>query len=189
LSAMPTTAVQPSLSPARHGSIQGCLDACQQSRDLVDVLLPGQYGLSLNGQSSIGAHMRHSLDHFLTFFGGLAEGEIDYDARERDPRIEHDPVVFREVLDQVCASLRKLDESDVSRRLVLHQLPAPGREPIRVATTVDRELLFLMSHCIHHLAIVMMLVKQLGLSAPANIGVAYSTAAYRQSLASGQESH
>lgn len=172
-------------APAAHGSIQGCLEACTQCREVVASLKPGQYGAAANGESSIGGHMRHCLDHFLCFFRGLEDGEINYDARERNITLETDPTAFFSVLDEVCAALRKLDAGDLSRLVPLRQLPAPARPPITVNTTIDRELLFLMSHCIHHLALVSMLAKQLGSPIPANVGIAYSTAEYRKGLEAG----
>ena len=37
--------------------------------------------------SGAGKHMRHILDHYLSFLAG-SSGKIDYDARTRDPRLE-----------------------------------------------------------------------------------------------------
>ena len=38
--------------------------------------------------SSLGAHTRHILDHYLMLLAGAAAGEVDYDRRNRDPEIE-----------------------------------------------------------------------------------------------------
>ena len=40
--------------------------------------------------SAIGGHYRHCLDHFDCLLSGVAAGEVDYDHRRRDPRIEND---------------------------------------------------------------------------------------------------
>jgi hypothetical protein len=38
--------------------------------------------------SGVGKHIRHNLDHYESFLAGLAGGNIDYDSRQRDPRLK-----------------------------------------------------------------------------------------------------
>lgn len=163
------------------GAIAGCLDSCAQARALVDALTPAQYVHAEQGQSSIGAHMRHCMDHFLCFLRGLDAGEINYDARDRDEALENDREVFQRVVSDVCEALSALDGANLSRPLVMRQIPAPGFEPVFATSTIDRELLFLMSHCIHHVAIAKVLARAWGITMPANLGVAYSTVAWKNS--------
>lgn len=167
--------------PVMSGAIAGCLDSCAQARALVSALTPEQYVRAENGHSSIGAHMRHCLDHFLCFFRGLEDEEINYDARERDAALETDPTVFHRVVDEIGKALIGLNGSDLSRQVIMRQIPAPGYEAMRVETTVDRELLFLMSHCIHHVAVVKVLARALGVALPGDLGVAYSTVVWKNS--------
>ncbi|MEO8376768.1 MAG: DinB family protein [Candidatus Sumerlaeota bacterium] len=173
---------------AISGAIAGCLDSCAQARTLVNALTAEQYGHAENGQSSIGAHMRHCLDHFLCFFRGLEDDEINYDARERNAALESDPAVFHRVMNDIANSLTGLDGSDLSRQVMMRQIPAPGFDPIRVKTTVDRELLFLMSHCIHHVAVVKVMARAMGVAMPGDVGVAYSTVAWKNSGGNGSQS-
>jgi hypothetical protein len=62
----------------------------------------------------------------------------------------------------------------------MHQEAAPGQEGGMVRTNVERELLFLSSHTIHHIAIMSLLAERVGMTVPADLGVAFSTASYEE---------
>ena len=51
--------------------------------------------------SSVGAHMRHILDHYKQFLVGRNEGQVDYDKRKRDARLETDRAY-------TCSHIRQL---------------------------------------------------------------------------------
>ncbi|MBI5155194.1 hypothetical protein HZA57_08150 [Candidatus Poribacteria bacterium] len=163
--------------------LRGLREACKECLDLVGALAPGQYGKGVGNHSSIGAHMRHCLDHFLCFFRGLEAGAVNYDARERNPRLETDPECFQSVMAEILEELEALEGRDLSAPLTILQAPASGCEPLPLQSTIERELVFLSSHTIHHIAI-MALVAELGkCQVPEGLGVAFSTAAYRKQLA------
>ena len=41
-------------------------------------------------EASIGAHLRHNIDHYHCFCQGLAAGRVDYGHRVRDSRLERE---------------------------------------------------------------------------------------------------
>ena len=51
-------------------------------------------------ESSIGDHLRHCLEHYTSFLGGLEAGAIDYDARPREPSLR----ITRVVSATTCAT-------------------------------------------------------------------------------------
>ncbi|MCC6546366.1 DinB family protein [Candidatus Sumerlaeota bacterium] len=175
-------------STVQSGSIAGCLDSCAQARGLVGALTADQYAVAVSDHSSIGAHMRHCMDHFLCFFRGLEDEEINYDARDRNALLETDPQVFHDVARQVVDALIRLDGANLTRVVTIRQIPAPGCDAVRVTSTIDRELLFLMSHCIHHVAVVKVLARAMGVTLPADLGVAYSTVAWKNSTGNDKAS-
>ncbi len=75
------------------------------ARELAGRLPASAYraGADQNGGGSIGAHLRHVLDHYLSFLGGLASGRIDYDVRRRGSVVEQDPGAAIETIDRICA--------------------------------------------------------------------------------------
>jgi len=125
--------------------------------------------------------MRHCLDHFDAFVLGIPSGVVDYDDRDRDPRLEQDLDFALAKLEDLRHALGLLCSSDMAVPLVVQQVPAPGAEKVRVPSCVERELLFLMSHTIHHLALMKLLAEMQGATLPTDLGVAYSTIAHQQS--------
>ena len=64
--------------------------------------------------------------------------------------------------------------------MILRQEVAPGGQSGRVDTNMERELAFLSSHTIHHLAIMSLLAEARGVEIPPGLGVAFSTATFMQ---------
>ena len=159
-------------------AVDGCLEACERCRILVDATTgrgatPAAYG-------AISPHLRHCLDHFVCFFRGVESGAIDYDARDRDERLEQDPQYLVSILDGVVDRLRTFGSAAAARGLAVRQEVAPGGQARTVKTTVERELIFLSSHTIHHIAIMSLIAERAGVQVPGGLGIAFSTESYMQ---------
>ena len=63
--------------------------------------------LSLNN-STIGQHVRHTLEFFICMMEGIEKGVVNYDSRQRDPRIETDPQVALTKIDEIMNFLSLL---------------------------------------------------------------------------------
>lgn len=157
------------LAPA----VQGCVEACRRCRILVETVA-GQEGTAYQ---AIGPQLRHCLDHFRCFLRGIDSGLVDYDARERDENLERDPTRFLNALDEVVGRVKSVDPG-LGRTLAMRQEAAPGGNSRTVDTTVERELLFLSSHTIHHLAIMTLLARREGVEVSRDLGMAFSTASH-----------
>lgn len=171
----------------RHGAravINGCIDACRQCEDLIAALTPEQYRQAIEGHSAIGAHLRHSVDHYTSLFAGLEANRIDYDARKRDPRIETDPNFAGAMIAEIIRRLEELSLTSFEQSLSVAQTADGTFHLADVPSTLGRELMYASSHTIHHLALVRLLAERIGVQLPQHIGLAYSTAAYRLSQAS-----
>lgn len=126
--------------------------------------LPSVFG------ASIGGHMRHNLDHYRCFLDGLQSRRVDYSARARDARLETD---------------RRHARAEIARLgLALADLPPDGGLRVRresdpdgawAASSLARELDFLMSHTVHHYAIVAILCRLQDITPEPGFGVAPST--------------
>ncbi len=71
----------------------------------------------------------------------------------------------------------------MARPLNVRMIFVPNAEPVDVASTLGRELGFLSSHAIHHIAIVKMLAQSLGASLPEEYGVGHATMSHRLTFA------
>jgi uncharacterized damage-inducible protein DinB len=140
--------------------------------------------------SGIGAHLRHNLDHYQCFLGGLATRQIDYDARARDHRLETDRDYAAQQMQHIVRQLEKISEPDTNVPVLVKmdsdsetELPATWRR-----STVGRELQFLVSHTVHHYALIAVLLRLHGLEPSDEFGCAPSTLRYQrdQSLCAPQ---
>lgn len=163
--------------------LQGCLETCRRCENLVRLFVDAAGNRQLF--EMIGPHMRHCLDHFRCLLAGLETGTIDYDDRERDPLLENDPDLFLAALYEITAEMAGLEGFSTTQPVEVIQAAAPKSSPVPVGSTLERELLFLSSHTIHHLALVIEIAAGRGISVPTDLGVAFSTAAFieRQEIA------
>ncbi len=123
--------------------------------------------------STIGQHVRHSLDHFSAVLDPIEPGVIDYDHRERDTPVEHDPLAARSSIEQLIRQLRVVRAPSAAVRVRV-MLSADGRESL-LTSTIERELAFATHHAIHHHAMIAAIARTLQLDVPAGFGVAPST--------------
>ncbi|MCC7013238.1 MAG: DinB family protein [Planctomycetes bacterium] len=162
--------------------VAGNLAFLSQGHELIRRLADELYSAPPPGglRGGIGAHFRHVLDHYECFLAGWREARIDYDRRERDPRTETERPY---ALDKI-ASLRDAFEcllgADPERALdVVVDCGEPG-ERFESRSTLARELQFLVSHTVHHYAVIALILRARGVEPGAEFGVAPSTLKYEQ---------
>jgi hypothetical protein len=124
---------------------------------------------------SIGAHVRHAIDHVAALVDGRGPGIIDYDTRRRGTEIERDREGAVRELTRLSDTLRRWTPLD--DRVATHVSADVDSSGARVvyASTVGRELVFVLSHTVHHQAIIALLLASAGVSTPERFGVAPST--------------
>lgn len=132
--------------------------------------------------SSIGGHIRHNLDHYWSFLRGVGEGEIDYDARARDVAIESNPELAACATEEIAADLIALKGSELDRdvrvKMDTGSYALPEEEWSR--STPRRELQFLLSHTVHHYALISVMCHRVGIALEPDFGVAPSTLKYQR---------
>jgi uncharacterized damage-inducible protein DinB len=148
-----------------------------QARDVVASLSAQQFAQAPQGfHSSIGQHIRHILDHYRSLLN--AQGDlVDYEKRERNTPVENDPSQALLHIAQVSQQLHQLSARPL--RLQIEACLAGARVSQAISST-ERELMFVLSHTVHHFAIVGIYLRVLGVNAPADFGVAPSTLSFRQ---------
>jgi hypothetical protein len=160
-------------------AIEGCVEACRRCDAVVESVI----SQDRDAYTAVGPHLRHCLDHFRLLLDGWSTGAVDYDARERDVRAERDPALAREILRRITEGLVTIRSQDLGREIRVTQSAAPGRPPLASHSRLERELVFLSSHTIHHIAIMVLAARAAGVTIPADLAVAYSTESHRASLA------
>ncbi len=128
--------------------------------------------------SSLGAHYRHHLEHAQLLLTGSPDGVIDYDARARDPRIEQDRAFALAQTDALIEEFAKLPEEALNRELtIVYRSCTECDTRPGTRSTLGRELLFLVSHAVHHYALMRILVEVQGQQTDETFGVMPSTLA------------
>jgi uncharacterized damage-inducible protein DinB len=160
-------------------SIRDNVAALRQGTELLAGLSAESYAKRTPAcfNSSAGGHFRHAIEHYLSFLQGTETGEIDYEARARDPLIEKDPGYAAAQLNAIGERLERL-ESD--RELRVRAECAPADTTTWGMSSVVRELEFLLSHTIHHYALIGVICRLDGQKLPKDFGMAPSTLRYLQ---------
>lgn len=136
----------------------------------------GQYSRTCKEvfSSTIGQHIRHCVEHYEEFLMALAEErDLDYEKRPRDLRLETDPGEALRRLAAIRESLGKL--SGTSCKLGVMDTGADAPSPSSAA----REMQYLLSHTVHHFALIAVIAGLGGICVPSDFGVAPSTLKHR----------
>jgi len=178
---------QSQVIPALNGQNQHCIilrDACSECVDqcleVVRSLPVAIYRDSSPASSSIGTHMRHIIERISCVLDGRDQGLVDYDSRARDQLLEANPESAGSALTGIQDSLATLG-SDQEAPLQVKESVHQDNPAVAVASTLERELMSLVSHTIHHLAIIALLARSAGHPLRGDIGKAPSTIIYERS--------
>ncbi|MEM7194965.1 MAG: hypothetical protein AAF402_08445 [Pseudomonadota bacterium] len=133
----------------------------------------------------IGGHVRHVLDHYHQFLMGLETGCVNYDNRSRDFEVEVSKLRADQYFEAVDNALTAIISN-----------PSPDRSELfiecstnhvissqRISSTVPRELQFLHSHTVHHMALIRTILVERGVPCDSEFGVAPATLAHQRSAA------
>ncbi len=129
--------------------------------------------------STIGQHVRHTLEFYLCLLDGYLLGVVNYDKRNHDTQIEENRLEALSVLDKISRFIDKL-ESDQGFILEL-DYGIKENETSQINTNINRELAYNIEHAIHHMAIMKIGLQALcnHLEIPEKFGIANSTLKYK----------
>lgn len=152
-----------------------------QLGDLVCTLDAEQYNARPESTKcgAIGGHVRHVLDHLVAWLNGVDEGVVNYDDRQRDTDIEHNPVAALHAIKHHTARLVEVSDDKLAGQVEVMTSMTSCGALVQLPSTHARELAFVFSHTIHHNAIIGTIARALGVDLPQNFGMAPSTIAYR----------
>lgn len=172
---------------ATEPTLAAAMAVLLQAEEFIAQLTPQQYRRCepLIYNASIGGHFRHCLDHFSTWINGRLAEQINYDHRERNPRIELDPAMALDLSKQLRAILSRTSVQALQHPIHSECRVAYGlcpENPPSHASSVGRELCYCICHAIHHYALMGVLAKLQGIPVPPEFGIAPSTATYLASL-------
>ena len=122
--------------------------------------------------------MRHILEHYASFLHGCDEGLVDYDRRNRGSPVETCRKTASNLAIDLFNRLGQLPSENFKETLMV--IVDDGGSPRQSRSTVERELQFLLSHTVHHFALLRTILWIQGLRQfPDKFGIAPSTLRYR----------
>ncbi len=148
----------------------------EQGMELIARLDSGLYaGAGEPAGRGVGAQVRHALDHHISFLAGAETRVIDYDRRERDTRLETSVEAALERFVELIERLAALDRAGLDEPAVLVVGADEDGRGEESPTSLRRELHFLLSHTVHHYALIALLLARRGIEVDPEFGVAPST--------------
>jgi len=125
--------------------------------------------------ASVGGHLRHIVDFYVCFLRGCEEGVIDYDRRNRDAAVETEVEIAKDEMNRILGALQShVYDADAQLSVKVEA----SNPPQFAFSSYGRELQFLLSHTVHHYALISYVLGWLGFSVPIGFGVAPSTLEY-----------
>lgn len=132
--------------------------------------------------STLGQHLRHTLEFFICLKDGVRSGVVNYDKRRHDKQIESDKLLAMEMIHRIRRFVIMTTED---RRLILevgydHESDAY----CTIETSFFRELAYNLEHAVHHMAIMKIGIRDMAgyVEIPTHFGVAPSTIRYEQTV-------
>lgn len=168
------------------GMVEATEAVLSQGLEMLKGLSPESYGqaLSIANGATIGGHYRHALEHFRQLLKGLDEGIVDYDARNRDVLLETDRDEAMRATKELVSYLKNLSVHGSEDPVEIKCGITYGEQDAGTASsTLGREIIFCISHAVHHYAIISLMLRSLGQPVAEGFGVAPSTVRHRLQIA------
>ena len=163
-------------------------EVLEQGESFLTGLSDAQYADDGPG-ASIGAHYRHGLEHFKILLETVNEAGIDYDRRARDARLEHERLFALQIIRELRQAARFLAAIPLERAIeARYKISYAGSGSCSAASTVGREIMYTVSHAIHHYALIGMICATRKIPVPGDFGVAPATIEYQKQIESARRS-
>lgn len=137
-------------------------------------------------QSTIGQHLRHTLEFFVCLRSGFDAGLVNYDKRSHDKLVETDKFI-------ALSSLRGIHEfiSDHREDKLLQLELAYERDCenwMIINSNYQRELVYNIEHAVHHMAIMKIGIREVApyVNLSPEFGIAVSTLRYNETAVAGR---
>jgi hypothetical protein len=158
-------------------------EVLEQGEALLTGLSDAQYAHAGTDGISIGAHYRHSLEHFKILFEAVNDGHVDYDQRKRDLGLQTQRLLALKATRDFREAARFLSALPPDRPIEARcRISYSGPLSCTASSTIGREIMYAVSHAIHHHALIAMICGPRGIAVPGDFGIAPSTLAHRREI-------
>ena len=135
------------------------------------------------GHSTLGQHLRHTLEFFICLERGFEAGVINYDKRVHDKLIETDKFIALSVLSKIGEFIGEHREDKALKLEAAYDLDK--EEFVTIETNYLRELVYNIEHAVHHMAIMKIGIHEAApyVKLAPDFGIAASTIRYQEAVA------
>lgn len=163
---------------------KACSNILSQLTDVVNQLSEQDFckPVSALGNSTLGQHLRHTLEFFICLEKGFANGIINYDKRAHDKLIETDKFIALSVISKV-GEFVSTQQSDKALKLEA-AYDLDKEEFVTIETNYLRELVYNIEHAVHHMAIMKIGIREAApyVKLSPDFGIAASTIRYQEAV-------
>jgi hypothetical protein len=125
--------------------------------------------------STVGQHLRHTIEFFLCLEGGFRDGVINYDKRAHDKLVESDKFI---AINSICRIRDFVGVTSIDSSLRLDVgYDRHTEECVTIQTNYFRELTYNIEHAVHHMALIKIGIREVAsyVKLPPDFGIAVST--------------
>ncbi len=112
--------------------------------------------------SSVGSHLRHTLDFFSCIIDGLDANQINLVNRKRDETIANNKEVAIAKIQEIQETFVRF--ANINTDYIIHVTDDLGEGEVTVSYTLESIMTFAHSHAIHHFATIGYILHQLNVS-------------------------
>lgn len=160
-----------------------CSNILKQLTDLLNQIQDEDFvrPVTTLSDSTIGQHLRHTLEFFLCLEQGYDNGVINYDKRSRDKLIETDRLAALSAIERIILFVECIQEKALQLEV---GYDVTSDTFIAVDTTALRELVYNIEHAVHHMAIMKIGVREIAsyIALSPDFGIAASTIRHKESV-------
>ncbi len=161
---------------------RACINILSQLTDLVTQLSERDFVKPIDslGHSTIGQHLRHTLEFFICLEQGFEKGLINYDKRAHDKLTESDKFIALATLNRIQEFILSQPEDKALKLEAGYDLDK--EEFVTIETNFLRELVYNIEHAVHHMAIMKIGIREIApdVKFPHDFGIAASTIRYQE---------
>jgi len=148
------------VEPAPRPPVAALRERLDELMRVIMTLPPEAYRARIADSSgAVGAHVRHILDHVSALMGATPAFVLSYDHRTRGTSVESDPSMAVREMMRLDAALERWTDRPLDEPIAVNSLLGTDGQSITGWSTLARELAFVMSHTIHHQAIIALLLE------------------------------